>query len=91
MPPVVRGDGVDIASEHDAFPATRTMECSANVTVNGIGVVRYMDKIQPHTHGRAAKGHSSTATVNGRGIVRLGDAVSCGGILITGSSNVLCG
>ena len=50
-----------------------------------------MDKIQPHTHGRAAKGHSSTATVNGRGIVRLGDAVSCGGILITGSSNVLCG
>ena len=97
MPPVVRGSHVDIASGHGSFPPTKTIECSGDVFVNGIGVHRFNDLIEPHgspspspVHERRAKGHSNNSFVNGLGIVRIGDAVACGGVLVTGSGNVIC-
>nr|DAP53675.1 MAG TPA: Baseplate wedge protein [Caudoviricetes sp.] len=97
MPPAVRGSGADVASGHGSFPPTNTDGCSGNVTINSIGAHRLGDSIIPHgspspspVHSRAAGGCSPNVTVNGLGLVRLGDAVKCGGVLITGSGNVIC-
>lgn len=95
MPPVVRL--TDIASGHGSFPPTNVIEASSDTICNGLGVHRLGDAIQPHAspspspiHSRASAVASTDVTCNGRGVVRIGDAVNCGGILVTGSGNVIC-
>lgn len=95
MPPVVRL--TDIASGHGSFPPTDVIEASTDVICNGLGVHRLGDNIRPHPspspspeHPRHSAVASTDVTCNGRGVVRIGDAVDCGGILVTGSGNVIC-
>ncbi len=42
-------------------------------------------------HGRVAAAGSATVFINGMPVVRVGDAIDCGGVAATGSSNVFIG
>lgn len=97
MPPAVRGQGTDTASGHGSFPPTQTDGCSSNVLINNIGAHRTGDSIISHSspspspvHSRAAGTGSYNVYVNNKNLMRLGDSVTCGGNLVTGSNNVIC-
>lgn len=97
MPPAVRGQQVDTASGHGSFPPTQTDACSSDVLINNIGAHRTGDHIIDHgspspspVHVRNAGEGSHNVLVNNKKLMRLGDAVVCGGNLVTGSSNVIC-
>jgi len=94
MPPITRI--TDIGSEHGCYPPTQAIEGSSNVIACGKGVFRKGDSLEPHscgdsTHNRHSEGSSSTVFVNSKGVVRVGDAVDCGGEMITGCSKVIVG
>ena len=73
-------------------PPTPAIECSSNVFVNGLGVVRVGDAFQPHCkHGRVVVRGSSSVYVNGRQVCRRGDLLSCGDRVCEGSGNVFAG
>ena len=95
MPAVTRIG--DQNTGHDACPPVPLVSGSNNVFINNIPAGRVGDSYQshdcpdhtPHT-GVIASG-SATVFVNKIAVGRIGDAVSCGGSVAQGSSNVFAG
>lgn len=95
-PPVSRL--TDTGSGHNSFPSTVVISASSNTSVNSLLVARHGDALEPHgspspspKHDRAICGHSEKTTVNSKGAARIGDAICCGGLLVTGSGNTVFG
>lgn len=99
MPAVARLG--DTCTGHDCFPPRSSIEGSPNVFCNGIAVHRQGDGWDTHccTHPKLPHGchngvltsGSGTVFVNGKQIGRIGDPVSCGSTVATGSGNVFAG
>lgn len=100
MPAVARGNGVDsVDTNHGCDATTVTDECSGDVFVNGIGVVREGDKTASHNvpsgddcvaHTVSLTTFSGTVYVNGKRVGRVGDAYS-GHTITSGSGDVFAG
>ena len=99
MPAVTRlGDS---CTGHDCFPPRKSSSGSGNVFVNGIPAHREGDSWETHTcthpkiphgsHGGSLASGSSTVYVNGKPLGRIGDLVSCGSTVATGSGDVFAG
>lgn len=95
MPAVTRVG--DKSTGHDNCPPVEAGEGSSNVFVNGKPVVLVGDKYAPHGcekhaehQGYLAEG-SPSVFINGKPVGRVGDAISCGGTVAEGSSNVFIG
>lgn len=89
MPAIAKGSETVTASiPHPTCDAiTYTEQCSTNVRVNGIGIVRAGDLVAIHTvkvgtvctpHQTALTTFSSSVKVNGLGVGRVGDTYGCG-------------
>jgi hypothetical protein len=106
MPAVARGDSTETVSSATgsgidcADPSTTsTDQCSANVFVNSIGVVRKDDKVTSHAatgcvpESPGLSSYSSTVFANSKNIGRAGDNYNGDGsnIIDTGSPNVFAG
>ena len=99
MPAVTRKG--DSCTGHDCFPARTSTSGSGNVFVNGIPAHREGDSWDVHTcthpdtphgsHGGSLASGSSTVYVNGKQLGRVGDTVSCGSTVASGSGNVFAG
>ncbi|MBS9781206.1 MAG: PAAR domain-containing protein [Gammaproteobacteria bacterium] len=95
MPAVARLGDADTG--HSCFPPRGNSSASSNVFVNGRGAHRQGDSYPAHScpdcppHPGALAGGSGTVFVNGKPLGRVGDAVSCGGSVASGSSNVFAG
>ncbi len=87
----------DQAGPRDGYPATPVMTGSPNVTVNGQPAARVTDEAVPHTkskastHNRFVAEGSKAVRINGLPAARMGDAIHCGGTIISGSPNVRIG
>ena len=95
MPAVTRKG--DMCTGHGDFPPRPSTQGSPNVFVNGIPAHREGDSwavhcnSQPVCHGGVLAKGSSTVFVNGKQLGRIGDPVSCGSSVATGSGNVYAG
>lgn len=82
---------------HDDCPPTALVSASTDVFINGKGAGRVGDTYAPHgchvhpSHSGSISSGSSTVFINGRKAGRIGDAVSCGGSVRDGSSDVFIG
>ena len=87
----------DLDTGHDACPPTALNSASTNVFINGKGAGRVGDSYVAHgcvkhpSHSGVIASGSSSVFINGRAAGRIGDAVSCGGSVAEGSSNVFIG
>lgn len=87
----------DLDTGHDACPPTALISASTNVFINGKGAGRVGDSYATHgcvnhpSHSGVIASGSSSVFINGRAAGRIGDAVSCGGSVAEGSSNVFIG
>ena len=87
----------DKASDHDGAPETPSTEASPNVHNYGIPAKRQGDAIESHAcpdeseHSRSLAGGSGSVFINGKPAGRVGDAISCGGIVIEGSPSLTIG
>lgn len=76
-------------------PPSIAASWSANVFANSLGVVRQADGFTIHPDGahpgRVVSSGSSTVFANSRQLARIGDPISCGDAIATGSSNVFAG
>ncbi|MBE5212543.1 S-type pyocin domain-containing protein [Pectobacterium sp. A535-S3-A17] len=91
----------DIGSGHDCFPETPIIEGSSDVIINGQPAARQGDAVllhgclcpnAPHgVHSRKIAEGSSTVIINGKNAARIGDGINCGGVIISGSGNVIIG
>ncbi|WJM85462.1 type VI secretion system PAAR protein [Dickeya chrysanthemi] len=91
----------DIGSGHDCFPETPIIEGSPDVIINGQPAARQGDTVQLHgcpcpnaphgVHSRKIAEGSSTVIINGKPAARIGDGIHCGGVIISGSGNVIIG
>ncbi|MFJ5329743.1 S-type pyocin domain-containing protein [Pectobacterium versatile] len=91
----------DIGSGHDCFPETPITEGSPDVIINGQPAVRKGDTVLLHScpcpnaphgvHSRKIAEGSSTVIINGKNAARIGDSINCGGVIISGSGNVIIG
>lgn len=88
MPEAVRGDLTDVTTGPHGL--IRTDTCSADVFVNGIGMVRVTDKTIPHDDLPILLSGSTTVFVNGLGAGRKGDIYigEVEHLIITGSGTV---
>lgn len=99
MPAVTRKG--DSCTGHECFPARTSTEGSSNVYVNNIPVHRLNDGWSVHCcthpnvphgcHGGVLSSGSSSVFVNNKSIGRVGDSVSCGSLVASGSNNVFAG
>ncbi len=87
-----------IGSGHDSFQPTNVITASGNTRVNSLWVARHLDQLRPHgspspspPHKRVICGHSKITRVNSRGTARAGDAICCGGLIVTYSTNTNAG
>ena len=87
----------DKASDHDGAPETPRTEASPNVHIVGIPAIRQGGAFQSHAcpdeseHSRSLAGGSGSVFINGKPAGRVGDAISCGGIVIEGSPSLTIG
>ncbi|WGL29350.1 S-type pyocin domain-containing protein [Pectobacterium brasiliense] len=91
----------DIGSGHDCFSETPIIEGSSDVIINGQPAARQGDAVllhgcpcpnTPHgVHSRKIAEGSSTVIINGKPAARIGDGINCGGVIISGSGNVIIG
>ncbi|MEQ6967143.1 type VI secretion system PAAR protein [Pectobacterium polaris] len=91
----------DIGSGHDCFPETPITEGSPDVIINGQPAARKGDTVLLHDcpcpntphgpHSRKIAEGSSSVIINGKPAARIGDSINCGGVIISGSSNVIIG
>ena len=104
MPPIVTGDQQHTVfsktgSGHECkFPRmTSTNQCSSNVTVEGFGVVRQGDSVNPHpkagcsNDGSTLSTFSSKVFVNGKGVAMLGKLYTSDNTITSGSAKVFVG
>jgi len=79
------------------FHPTPIIGGSADIIINGRPAARVGDALVPHgcgncpPHGRAISEGSSTVVFNGKPAARTGDAIDCGGVIISGSGDVIIG
>jgi uncharacterized Zn-binding protein involved in type VI secretion len=73
------------------FPPAPSAAWSDNVFANNNNVCRKGDAFQNHPHGRVVASGSSTVFVNGQQVARIGDPLTCGANIATGSGNVIVG
>ena len=82
---------------HSGWPSRVTSQGSDNVIINGNGAHRQGDGWPVHCnplgecHAGSTSGGSGSVLVNGKPLARIGDSISCGGSIRTGSDNVLVG
>lgn len=82
---------------HDACPGTALNSASPNVFINQLGAGRVDDSYVAHgcivhaPHSGVIAAGSATVFINGRQAGRIGDPVSCGGSVASGSPNVFIG
>ena len=87
----------DMSTGHPhCFPSRPNIESSTNVMINGRGAHRLNDSWAIHgacsdhsPHGGSASGGSPDVYVNGRPLCRIGDSISCGDVMMTGSGDVI--
>jgi uncharacterized Zn-binding protein involved in type VI secretion len=104
MPEVARGDGVDAVQSLTGSGTnclnpliTATDECSSDVFVNNIGVVREGDRVAPHPAAGCGPDESvlttfsTTVFINNKGAGRKGDQYTSDNIIIEGSLNTFIG
>jgi uncharacterized Zn-binding protein involved in type VI secretion len=78
----------DICTGHNA----ESISGASTVFVNGIPVNRVFDMWREHEHqDPILLTGSATVFAEGLGIGRVGDSISCGSTVATGSNNVFCG
>ena len=82
MPAVCRKG--DTCTGHGGFPPRANDEGSPNVFVNGIPAGN-------SCHDGTLSGGSSSVFVNGKALGRIGDDVSCGSVVASGSPDVFSG
>jgi uncharacterized Zn-binding protein involved in type VI secretion len=98
MPAIARKDGVDTVSiNHPTCQGSTVTDAgSADVFVNGIGIVRKDDVVKSHTfappacpsHAPGLVTFSPDVFVNSLNVGRLGDKYGCGASISSGSPNV---
>ena len=82
---------------HGCYPPSPIISASSNVFINGQPAARLGDSVAPHgcsncpPHPRTIASGSASVFINGRPAARIGDAVNCGGVIISGSANVIIG
>ncbi|NBR61878.1 MAG: hypothetical protein EBT86_09590 [Actinobacteria bacterium] len=102
--PAARGNGADSVFSKTGSAKkcgrpikTSTAQCSSDVLVNGIGVVRLGDMVNLHPRPpcipdtSTCSKASTSVFANGKGIARIGDQYSSDNIITSGSSNVFIG
>ena len=95
MPPAVR-KGCDICTGHGSYPPRPSIAGSGNVLINNCGAHRKGDAWLPHPspspsppHPGSASAGSPNVFTNSKAQCRIGDPVSCGSSMATGSGNVI--
>jgi len=86
----------DTGTGHGCFPPRPCTSGSGSVFANGIGIHRQGDSWAVHTcdtqsHAGTLAAGSSSVYVNGKACGRIGDPVSCGSAVATGSGTVFAG
>ena len=90
----------DAGSGHECFPPSPVSSGSPDVTINGLPAARVGDTLAPHacscggghgTHSCTIESGSSSVFINGKPAARTGDGISCGGVIISGSGDVIIG
>lgn len=85
----------DFDSGHGCHPPRPNASASGNVFVNSRGFHRITDSWESHCcstcHGANTSSGSNSVFVNGLAAARIGDSVSCGSFIMTGSTNVFTG
>jgi uncharacterized Zn-binding protein involved in type VI secretion len=86
----------DICSGHSCYPPRPNRDGSHNVLINGrsahrVGDPWFSHHCHHHTHDGITVTGSGTVFVNGQPLARVGDQVSCGSVIMTGSENCICG
>ena len=95
MPAVTRKG--DSCTGHGCFPPRESTGGSGDVFVNGIHVHRLGDGWASHCcpgsgcHGGLLDAGSGTVSANGKQLGRIGDPVSCGSSVASGSGDVFAG
>lgn len=95
MPPAARLN--DICTGHADWPPRENIQASPNVFVNSRGWHRQGDSwathcnLIPECHGGVLASGSKSVFVNKKRAGRIGDPVSCGSSVATGSPNVFAG
>lgn len=85
----------DIGSSHGCYPPTPTISGSPDVLINGRPAIRVDDPLLLHgcpncpPHPRKMSKGCASVLINGKPACGVGDDVNCGGVLITGSGDVL--
>lgn len=65
---------------------------SPNVFTNGIPTARLGDAVECAIHGlQTITSASTTVRANSKGVARIGDSISCGAVITSGSPNVKAG
>ena len=87
---------MDLSSGHSCHPPQMALQASTDVLINSRGAHRQGDMWQTHCCGNDCHFGtltigSTTVLVNGKGLGRIGDAITCGSIVMTGSTDVLAG
>jgi uncharacterized Zn-binding protein involved in type VI secretion len=86
----------DLSSGHSCFPPRPIVEGSSNVFTNSRPAVRKGDLVDIHNCGNSAhKGNiakgSATVYINSKQAARVKDPITCGDVVMTGSTNVYIG
>lgn len=91
----------DTGQGHACFPDTPVIEGSPDIRINGVPAARQGDAVALHgcpcpntphgLHSRSISVGSSTVRFNGKPAARIGDAIGCGGMIASGSGNVIIG
>lgn len=87
----------DMGGPHGCYPPSPIISASSNVFINGQPAARLGDSVAPHdcrncpSHPRTIASGSASVFINGRPAARAGDAINCGGVIISGSDNVIIG
>ena len=94
MPAVVRLGDISTGHPH-CYPARANIEASDFVSIDGRGVHCVGDAWGVHgacpihsPHGGVAAAGSSFVTIDGKAVCRIGDPISCGDTMATGSDFV---
>lgn len=81
-----------IGTAHGAWPPTPVIAGAGTVKIDGIPVARVGDPLMIHAapccppHPRFVAAGSGTVMIEGKPAARVGDPVTCGGVLVGGSS-----
>ena len=88
----------DMSSGHDSCPGVPIVDkVSSDVMINGKPVALDGSVFAPHgciihlPHSGVVKAPNRNVKINGRNVACIGDAESCGGTIVTGSTDVSVG